>query len=246
MTEKNEIDLLYEAAAFCGFKPADGWPAELTPYQLATLMAGGWKAPHKQAYRVSLRMIFDAIEAGSLKTDDIDQGFEEIERDAARLPEHERYKKAVIPKIDRFGRQRFVYYEKKKKEPIRRIAREACRDWHSKIRKAPSEHVLAWLGPIWQEVAPKVGAGNAAPQPRAPESPPEPPIVEKRIAAIITTARRLGYDPENVAWGGKAAIKKECTKDAKLFTSATFDKAWQAARNAGLIDVEDSETYRKR
>lgn len=67
MTEKSEIDLLYEAAAFCGFKPVDGWPAELNPRQLAALMVGGWKEPHKQAYRVSLQMIADGIKVGKAK-----------------------------------------------------------------------------------------------------------------------------------------------------------------------------------
>lgn len=71
-------------------------------------------------------------------------------------------------------------------------------------------------------------------------------IESRRIRTIVETARRLGYNPECVAYGGKAAIKHECTKDARLFTDSTFDKAWQAARKAGLIDVENSDTYRKR
>lgn len=72
------------------------------------------------------------------------------------------------------------------------------------------------------------------------------PIVSTRIAAIVETARRLEYDPKCVAYGGKAAIKRECTKNAKLFTDSTFDDAWKAASKAGLITVDNVETYRKR
>jgi hypothetical protein len=69
-----------------------------------------------------------------------------------------------------------------------------------------------------------------------------------RIAAIVRTARHLGYEPLAVAVGGKAAIERECLEklngDPHRFTADTFKKAWQAARDEGLIDVVNADVYR--
>ena len=71
---------------------------------------------------------------------------------------------------------------------------------------------------------------------------------EARIAAIVKTAQQLGYDPLSVPYGGKAAIQRECldklAADPCRFTSDTFKSAWQAARDALQIDVQNAETYR--
>ncbi|MBI5790843.1 MAG: hypothetical protein HZA63_05160 [Rhodocyclales bacterium] len=71
---------------------------------------------------------------------------------------------------------------------------------------------------------------------------------EARIAAIVETAQQLGYDPLSVPYGGKAAIRRECldklAADPCRFTSDTFKSAWQAARDAQQIDVQNAETYR--
>lgn len=71
-------------------------------------------------------------------------------------------------------------------------------------------------------------------------------LVQRRIAVIVETARKLGYDPIKVAWGGKAATERECLKNPALFTPATFDTAWKAARKEGLVEVENVEIYRAR
>lgn len=69
-----------------------------------------------------------------------------------------------------------------------------------------------------------------------------------RIAAIVKTARHFGYDPLSVPYGGKAAIERECldklAADPCRFTPDTFKSAWQAARDARQIDVQDAEIYR--
>lgn len=74
--------------------------------------------------------------------------------------------------------------------------------------------------------------------------------VDARIAAIVRTAQQLGYDPLLVPYGGKSVIKREClaklSGDPCRFTADTFKSAWQDARNADLIDVENAETYRGR
>lgn len=73
-------------------------------------------------------------------------------------------------------------------------------------------------------------------------------LTEIRINAIVQTATRLKYDPLSVATGGKAIIEAECLDKLKgaphRFTPDTFKKAWQAARDAGRIDVENVEIYR--
>jgi hypothetical protein len=85
----------------------------------------------------------------------------------------------------------------------------------------------------------KVGAGATA---------ATPSLTEIRIAAIVETATQLKYDPLSVATGGKAIIEAECLDKLKgaphRFTADTFKKAWQAARDAGRIDVENVEIYR--
>lgn len=87
--------------------------------------------------------------------------------------------------------------------------------------------------------APKVGAGGTAATAN---------LTEIRIAAIVETATRLKYDPLSVATGGKAIIEAECLDKLKgaphRFTADTFKKAWQAARDAGRIDVENVGIYR--
>ncbi len=86
--------------------------------------------------------------------------------------------------------------------------------------------------------SPKGGAGGTATTNRT----------EARIAAIVETARQFGYDPLSVPYGGKAAIERECldklAADPCRFTSDTFKSAWQAARDAQQIDVQNAETYR--
>lgn len=71
---------------------------------------------------------------------------------------------------------------------------------------------------------------------------------EARIAAIVKAARQFGYDPLLVPYGGKSAIERECldklAADPCRFTADTFKSAWQAARKAGRIDVENVEIYR--
>jgi hypothetical protein len=69
-----------------------------------------------------------------------------------------------------------------------------------------------------------------------------------RIDAIVETARQLKYDPMLVPYGGKAAIERECLEKLKSephrFTADTFKTAWQAARNANRIDVQNADIYR--
>lgn len=73
---------------------------------------------------------------------------------------------------------------------------------------------------------------------------------DDRIAAIVKMAQELGYKPQRVPYGGKAAIEREClgklAGEPCRFTTDTFKSAWQAARDAGLIDVENAEAYRGR
>jgi hypothetical protein len=233
MTEKTAIDLLYEAATFCGFKPADGWPAELNPRQLAALMAGGFKEPHKQAWRVSLQMIADAIKSGSLATR-IEQppdkyvdrwiqhpragswatGWGGIADGAWDNPRH----RGMIQTTDKVT-----------PSPIHHISRVACRDWHRAISKPPSEYVRAWLGLVWQEEAPKVGAGDTA------------PIERRTRAALIKDLQAewhtIERDLQDASRNGLAA--------AKLADKRGWDKgrALEWAREHGKLTTKEAATW---
>ncbi len=92
----------------------------------------------------------------------------------------------------------------------------------------------------WQSVGAEQAAGSRAATNRR----------DARIFAIVKTAQQLGYDLLRVPHGGKAAIERECLDNQAgepcRFTADTFKTAWQAARNAGLIDVENAEIYRGR
>jgi hypothetical protein len=168
MTEKSEIDLLYEAAAFCGFKAADGWPAELNPRQLAALMAGGFKEPHKQAWRICLKMIGDAIGAGSLATR-IEQPPDKYVDKWIPHPRAESWVTGWGGIADgawdspRSRRGMIQASEKVTPAPIHHISAAGCAAWLHAVKKSPPEYVRAWLGDTRQEEAPKVGAGKTAP-----------------------------------------------------------------------------------
>jgi hypothetical protein len=201
MTEKEEdpVDLLYEAARLCGFDRRAGWPERFEVHHLVLLLAGGRLGRKPDEWKLANAQVNDGIEAGTLKTEDVDQGFEEVECDADALPEHERFKKAVFPKIDHFNRQRFVYYERRKKKPKRYVTREACCDWLHAIKKAPPRLVRAWLGDAWQEEAPKVGAGDTA------------PIERRTRAALIRDLQAewhtIGRDLQDASRNGLAAAR---------------------------------------
>jgi hypothetical protein len=92
----------------------------------------------------------------------------------------------------------------------------------------------------WQPVGAEQATGSRAATNRR----------DARISAIVKTAQQLGYDLLCVPHGGKAAIERECVGNQAgepcRFTADTFKSAWQAARKAGLIDVENAKIYRGR
>lgn len=97
------------------------------------------------------------------------------------------------------------------------------------------------------EAADSAGEGDAV-RNSAGGTATTPSLTEIRIAAIVEIATQLKYDPLSVATGGKAIIKAECLEKfngaPQRFTADTFKRAWQAARDAGRIDVENVEIYR--
>jgi hypothetical protein len=52
----------------------------------------------------------------------------------------------------------------------------------------------------------------------------------QQISAILAAIDRLGFEPKAIPSGGRARIKRECMKDAALFTPAGFDHAWKARK----------------
>jgi hypothetical protein len=161
-TPKSAPRLLTEAADIARFRAADGWPAELSPQQLAALMAGGWKESHKREYRVWGRMIADAIETWNLTPRRQPHPPVKIVRDASDLSEHDQFRKALRQSLDGFCGVRLVYTEKREQPDTLHIGRNQCAAWLRAIGESPSEYVLAWLGAALNERAEKVDAGDTA------------------------------------------------------------------------------------
>jgi len=69
------------------------------------------------------------------------------------------------------------------------------------------------------------------------------PVRPAQIEAIRKTAVGLGYNPLAIPNTGKAAIKKECLKDAKLFTDSGFDHAWKDASKQNVICIQNKEKF---
>jgi len=70
--------------------------------------------------------------------------------------------------------------------------------------------------------------------------------IDKRVNAIVETAKAFEFDLQSIPYGGKRKIKDKCLNDTRLFTDSTFEKAWQKANHQGLIKVENKEMYTNR
>ncbi|NMF99557.1 hypothetical protein GPA27_19450 [Aromatoleum toluolicum] len=68
----------------------------------------------------------------------------------------------------------------------------------------------------------------------------------KQIAVILEAIGRRGWNAMRIPTGGKGEIKSDCLTDARLFTKSGFDRAWQAAINAGHLRMENHDTYARR
>jgi len=229
-TAEDSVDLFYDAASLCGFDRRAGWPERIEVHHFVLLMAGGRLAQKPDEWKRANAQVNDGIEAATLKTEDVDQGFEEVEHDADDLTD---VRIARFPKYDPFTRRnRFVWYERRKKKPKRYITREACRDWLHTIRKTPPRLVRAWLGPVWQEEAPKVGAGKTA------------PIEKRKKSALVSECQSdwptIERDIQDASRNGLAAA-------AKLTDGRGWDKdrALEWAKERGkLIEKQAASWYR--
>lgn len=225
-------------------RSTSGWPVSLTPSKLAALQyPNEGTLQEKRAAILSrnafLALVKSALDAGAIETVVMEaQAYGRNDAPANCAPNglgslEWRERDFVAAPALSVGTS---------SNAARGITRNACASWFRATREIPrSDYVRAWLGDEWQDEAQE--AAQAVP---AATSEPTQAIKEKRIVAIVATACRLKYEPQKIAWGGKAAIKVECLKDAKLFTGSTFDKAWQAAVKAKKIKVNNSEAYAKR
>lgn len=88
----------------------------------------------------------------------------------------------------------------------------------------------------------KEGKGGITPNPEKKES-----LTDARIAAIVDIAIQFGYSPLSIPEGGRAAIQRYCLEkllgSPYRFTAHSFKRAWQAARDAKKIDVQNLEKY---
>lgn len=67
-----------------------------------------------------------------------------------------------------------------------------------------------------------------------------------QIARILEVIKCQGWDAMNIPTGGKGKVKAACLADARLFTDAGFARGWRAASNAGLLRMENHDTYARR
>jgi hypothetical protein len=75
---------------------------------------------------------------------------------------------------------------------------------------------------------------------------PDEATIEKRIKEIVRVAKdELRFNPLEIPDGGKASIKENCLSNATLFTKATFDSAWKAARKRDLVKMKNHDKYAK-
>ena len=179
MTEKSEIDLLYEAADIASFDAAKGWPEVLEWDQFFSLMLGHRWLPQLRepqpamveypdgrieqfGYKPDLRM-FDTPEtaqkrrASGIIAKMLRDANLKIEERIDTIPQPP--KRALVlghGKPARVAEQEQPP-EVKKRFVVTRDAAAACLD---AIDKPPPEYVRAWLGDAWQEEAPKGGAGD--------------------------------------------------------------------------------------
>ena len=110
---------------------------------------------------------------------------------------------------------------------------------------------LAGISPVWTlddlvdflgDDAPEGMIDVVSRQPKA--SVGKIPVRPAQIEAICKTAGELGYkDLQAIPVTGKAAIKKECLKDAKSFTGSGFDHAWKEASKQNVISIQDKEKF---
>ena len=71
----------------------------------------------------------------------------------------------------------------------------------------------------------------------------KPTLLEERIGKILAACRQLGYDPLNIPYAGKPAIKEICLRAPKLFTEETFRKAYSKASTTSQIRHSGREKY---
>jgi hypothetical protein len=63
---------------------------------------------------------------------------------------------------------------------------------------------------------------------------------------ILATAKSLYSNPLAIPYGGKAAIKKCCQQDPRLFSENSFDEAWKSLRRKGQVQMADHDKFSSR
>jgi len=223
--DESPDELLNRARRIACFNNSD-WPTELSPNQIAALMAKGWNKEHLQDYRDKKSLVSEAIKKGWL---------------LVRTEEHHNPRKTIRKvQYDKFGNRAYLYQAVQAQYTTRqKIGARDCADWLKSRGINANEYIAEWL-----RVGGIVLGGTKGKQSADlvyADSPIN--IKEQRIIKIISILEELGYDPMSVPIGGKAKTKNECLKFTKLFAENTFESAWKCASKNNRLSIANKERY---
>ncbi len=166
ITPERSALLHSDARRFAGIKSAT-WPGgEVSPGQLAALLAGGFK-DKKPDYLKWRGRILDAIKAGTLQVRTVQPPDRYVDKWIRHPLAESRFFAGYGGFEAAWGEPGSGMIQKTEKitpAPIHHISPAQCAAWLRAIEEPqPNDYVRAWLGPEWKEAAPeKVSPGRTA------------------------------------------------------------------------------------
>ena len=134
IADESPDELLSSARRIARFS-GSAWPAELSPDQIAALMAKGWDKEHLQDNKDKKCLVSDAIKMGwlSVRTEKCTKPGKVVKKYA-----HNHY--------DEFGRPIPIFEEQQETTTIRRyIGAPACANWLKSRGIKANEYITEWL-----------------------------------------------------------------------------------------------------
>lgn len=154
-TAKSAARLLAETRRLLRLTPAATLPEALHPGQLAELMVGCRRTDDRKKVDGELALIAEGIRDKLLAV---------VEKSKTTTPKPRKIGFVESWKHQHYGLDPNMEWQPPDETTSWQVIdRPAVVAWLAAIEESPPEHVRAWLGPAWQEEAPKVVAGKTAP-----------------------------------------------------------------------------------